>query len=236
MESDKLVGKNMRRWELDERLRARFERDASTCPACSRVVTISRQLGSGGTHVANLLAQELDYQVYDKDVVSQVAETWGADPEQIAWLDEQQPDMWGNLVLQLLEGKRSSEATYLRTLVKVIKKIASQGNAIIVGRAATCILHDSYRVRLVAPEALRIERIAEIRKADEKTARRMVQDSDRQRTRFIRTFFGGDPKDPLAYDIVINTERCTLDDAAHLIKQGVMDRQALVMKKISQAK
>jgi cytidylate kinase len=189
------------------------------------VITVSRQLGSGGTNVAHLVAQALDYHFYDKEVVNEVAEIFGADPAQIASLDEQHPDVWGNLVLQLLEGKRPTEASYLRALVKVLRKIAKQGDAVILGRAATCVLPESFRVRVIAPEPIRIARMAELEGIDERASRRMIQESDRARARFIRTFFGCDPSNPLSYDLTINTEVCTLEHAANLVITGFRDRQ-----------
>jgi cytidylate kinase len=226
MRPDQLVGKQMRRWEMDARVRDLFRRSA--VGAISRVpaVTISRQLGSGGTHVARLVAKELGFPLYDKEIVEHVARLSGADPAQIARMDEHRPDFWGNLVLQFLEGKRPTEASYLRALVRALKEISTQGDAVILGRAATCILKSSFRVRIVCPEDLRATRIAGIHGVDECKARRLVMDSDRERHHFVHAFFGCDPCDCLLYDLVVNTERCTLDHAATLVVRGFLDRRA----------
>jgi cytidylate kinase len=232
MRPDQLVGKQMRRWELDARVRDLFRRDAASAVSRAMVVTISRQLGSGGTHVARLVAKELGFPLYDKEIVEHVATLSGADPSQIANMDEHRPDFWGNLVLQLLEGRRPTEASYLRALVRAMKEIAQQGDAVVLGRGATCILKSSFRVRLVAPEALRIKRIADIHQVDERKARRMVMESDRERAHFIRAFFGCDPCDCLLYDLVVNTERCTLDHAAALVVRGFLDRRASLVETV----
>ena len=222
---DQLVGKQMRRWEVDKRLRHRFERDAVEGEMAAPVITVSRQWGSGGTNIANLVAKELDYRLYDKEIIDHVATLSGADPAQIREHDERGHDVVSSLVLQLLEGKRPTETVYLRALVRVLRQIAAQGKAVIVGRAGTCILPDSLRVRIVAPEPLRVARIAELHDMDEKTARRAVLDMDRQRGHFIRGHFGCDPRDVLGYDLVINTEHFTIEQAAQLIISAVRDRQ-----------
>lgn len=231
MRHDQLVGKQMRRWEIDSRVRDLFQRGAEAGPPRTSVVTISRELGSGGTHIARMVARELGYTLFDKEIVDHVATLWGVDSAQIAHLDERRADFWGDLVLQFIEGKRPTEASYLRALVRAMRDIAQTGNAIVLGRASTCILKDSYRVRIVAPEPLRVERIAGIHHVDERRARRMVMESDRNRRHFVRAYFGYDIQSPLIYDMVVNTERCTLDHAATLVVQGYRDRQAYLAER-----
>lgn len=224
-EQDELVGKQMRCWELSKQLRQRFQRDEQEHRSAPCVLTVSRQWGSGGTNIASLVAQELGFELYDKEILNQVAERLGAEPKHIEQHDERGPDLVGGIVLQLLEGKRPTEATYLRTLVKVMRQIAKQGSAVIVGRGGSYVLLDSFRVRIVAPEPVRVARIAELHDLDEKTARRNVLETDRQRTNFVRAHFGCDINNPLGYDLVINTEHCSIEHATHMILQGFRDRQ-----------
>jgi cytidylate kinase len=220
-----LVGKEMRRWELSKHLRQRFQRDERQPRSAPCVLTISRQWGSGGTNIASLVAQELGFQLYDKEILNQVAEQLGANPKQIEHHDERGPDLVGGMILQLLEGKRPTETTYLRALVKVMRQIAKQGCAVIVGRGGSYILPESFRVRIIAPEPVRVARIAELHELDEKTARRRVLETDRQRTNYVRAHFGCDINNPLGYDLVINTEHSSIEHATHLILQGFRDRQ-----------
>ncbi|MCE5218226.1 cytidylate kinase-like family protein [bacterium] len=220
-----LVGRQMRRWEIDQRLHQRFERDTVIHGAGRDVITISRQWGSGGTNVASLVARELDFRFYDKELIDHVAETAGIDVAHVRQHDEHSPDVVSNLLLQLLEGHRPTETTYLRTLVKVMKQISKQGKAVIVGRAATCILQDSFRVRILAPEALRVARIAELHDMDLKTARRKVLESDHERYQFVRGRFGCDPSNPMGYDLVINTEHFTIEQAADIVIRAFRSRE-----------
>jgi cytidylate kinase len=224
-EHEELVGKQMRRWELSKQLRQRFLRDEQQPRSTPCVITISRQWGSGGTNIASLVAQKLGFELYDKEIINQVAERLGADPRHIEHHDERGPDLVGGIILQLLEGKRPTEATYLRTLVKVMRQIAKQGHAVIVGRGGSYILPESYRVRIVAPENIRVARISELHNMNEKAARRAIIETDRQRTNFVRAHFGCDIDNPLDYDLVINTEHCSIEHAAQLIIEGFRARQ-----------
>jgi cytidylate kinase len=220
-----IVGKEMRRWELGKQLRQRFQRDETEHRSAPCVITISRQWGSGGTNIASLVAQALGFELYDKELLNEVAERLGANPRQIEHHDERGPELVGSMVLQLLEGNRPTETTYLRTLAKVMRQIAKQGQAVIVGRGGSYILPDSFRVRIMAPEPVRIARIAELHEFDEKTARRKVLEMDRQRTNFVRAHFGCDINNPLGYDLVINTQHCSIEHASHLVVGGFRDRQ-----------
>ena len=222
---DNMVGRQMRRWELDNRMKQRFERDASAADTEAPVITVSRQLGSGGTSIAMLVAKQLDFVLYDKEIIDRVAEHAGASPELMEQHDERRRNIVSSLVLQLLEGKRPTEDSYLRALVRAIRKIDAEGDAVVVGRAASCILPESFRARIVAPESLRIARIGELHNIDQDAARRMVVSSDRVRSDFERASFGADLDDPLGYDIVINTEYFSIEHAADLVVTGFARRR-----------
>lgn len=220
-----LVGKQMRRWEMDNRLKRRFEADETQSALSTPVVTISRQWGSGGTNIAKLVAKKLDFKLYDKEIIEHIAELAGVSPSQIEHHDESELGVFSDLVLQLLEGKRPTSAGYLRALVKAVKQIGRIGDAVIVGRAANLIIPLAFNVRIIAPENVRVQRISELHNTDERTARRMVTHSDRQRYRFVRSQFGADWNDPLAFDMVLNTEHFSIEHAADLIIKGFNDRR-----------
>lgn len=223
--AEELIGKQMRRWELDQRLKARFEQDECVSGMPTPVVTISRQWGSGGTNIAKVVAKELDFRLYDKEIIDRMAELSGVNPRHIEYHEDGEGGVVNDLVLQLLDGKRPTAAGYLRVLVRALKHIGREGNAVIVGRAANFVLPLAFNVRIVAPEDLRIARLAELHDTDTRSARRMVINSDRNRYRFIRANFGADWNDPMFYDLVINTEQFSIEHAAELIVHGFLSRR-----------
>jgi len=223
--ADSLVGKQMRRWEIDQRIKRRFEEDELSCGMETPVVTISRQWGSGGTNVAKLVAKELDFKLYDKEIINHVAEMAGARPSQIQDHDEQHRDVVSDLILQFLEGKRPTAAGYMRALVKTLKRIGEEGNAVVIGRGANYILPAALNVRIIAREELRVARISELHSVEQRAARRMVMNSDRQRFRFVKSHFGVDWDDPMTYDFVLNTEHLSIEHAANLIIKAFSDRR-----------
>ena len=220
-----LISRQMRRWELDRNLEERFERDEAAAKVRSNVITISRERGSGGTLVGMMVAKELDWEFYDRALINQVAEQMGLDPAHLIAHDERSPSFMQNVMLQLLEGKRPTSGQYVRTLIRILRKIRTRGNAVIMGRGAHLVLPDALRVRVVAPLEVRLERVAELEDMPLADARKQVLSDDRERAEFVHAHFGVDPTDPYFYDLILNTGAMNLEHAAHLVICALRNRQ-----------
>lgn len=212
-----ILARQSRRWELDRELMKRTERDEKKAATASPVITISRGMGAGGVTTGELIAEKLGFDYYDKAIMDQIAQETGSNADHIARYDERARDVVSSMMLSLLDSRNVSDTVYVRALYRVLKSIAKQGRAVIVGRGAACVLHDAIRVRLVAPFEVRAQRMAMVRNVSEKEAEQMVLASDHDKKRFMRHFFGCDVNDPLLYDLVINTGTLSLDHAAELI-------------------
>jgi cytidylate kinase len=224
---DELISRHMKRWELDRRLGERFERDEAEAHVRHDIITISRERGSGGTLIGMMVAKALDWEFYDRELINSVAEQMGADPAHIAAYDERPPNFMQNVLLQLLEGKRPTSSQYLRSLIHIMRKIRTRGNAVIMGRAGQLILPDALRVRIIAPLDVRIERVAELEDLPLHDARREVLTGDRDRSEFIRAHFGVDPADSYYYDVTLNTAAMSLEHAAQLVICALRARQGV---------
>ena len=183
------------------------------------VITISRQLGSLGSAVAQQVAARLGYRIAEREAINQAALRIGAPEVALAMIDE----------LNLLGLCPSEEAcqAYIQALNTVVKELAEGGNVVIVGRAGQIILADypgSLHLRLVAPLEMRVARISRRQNISLQAARAQVSASDRYRRRFLKRFYNHNLDDPDQYDLVINTARLTLQDAVDLICQTVQHR------------
>jgi cytidylate kinase len=207
----------MRRWELDQRLQERFARDEAAAGGRREVITISRERGSGGTLIGMMVAKQLDWEFYDRELINSVAEQIGTEPEVVAAHDERAPNFMQNLLLQLLEGQRPTETQYLRSLVRILRSIRARGHAVIMGRGAHLVLPDALRARIVAPMDIRLERIAELEDMPLAEARKEILSADRDRQQFVKGHFGVDAGDPYYYDLILNTATMSLEHAAHLV-------------------
>lgn len=113
----------------------------------------------------------------------------------------------------------ASEA-YATLLARTIQAVAAGGDAVCVGRAgneALAGIPGTFHVLVIAGEAERIRRVGRAEQMDAFDARDRVHESDANRRRYVRQFFGADWLDPARYDLVINTDREPIEGAAQAI-------------------
>lgn len=182
------------------------------------IITISRQMGSGGIPIAHKVAETLGYTLVDGDAIMEVAETYGLSAEAVEEADEKPPHFVDKLdTKQMLD---------LHLIELIILEYALQGNVIIYGRGGQDLLNEidsKLRVRIVAPFEDRVERWAEREWLDPDRARFLVRKSDQQRAGFIKYYFDRDWDNPLDYDLIINTGHLTEEMAVKLICAGIKD-------------
>ena len=183
------------------------------------IITISRQMGSGGIPIAHKAAEKLGYTLVDGDAIMEVADQYGLTRESIELADEKPPHFSEKL------DRKHEVALHLIELI--VLEYALKGNVIIYGRGGQDLLQaiDSVlRVRIIAPLEDRIERWSEREWLDPDRARMLIRKNDQQRAGFIKYYFDRDWDDPLGYDLVINTQRLAEDSAVRLICDAIKDR------------
>lgn len=183
------------------------------------IITISREMGSGGIPISHKAAEKLGYTLIDGDSIREVAANYGLTPEAVEKADEKPPAFVDKIDAQ-------TEIDFHRVEL-IILEFALKGNVIIYGRGGQDLLHgiDSVlRVRIIAPFEDRVERWAEREWLDPELARVLVRKSDQQRAGFIKYYFDRDWEDPIHYDLLINTAKLTNDTAVKLITEGIKDK------------
>lgn len=183
------------------------------------IITISRQMGSGGIPIAHKVAEALGYTLVDGDAIMEVAAAYGLSAEAVEEADEKPPHFVDKL--------DSKQVLDLHLIELIILEYALQGNVIIYGRGGQDLLKEitsKLRVRIIAPFEERVERWAEREWLDPDRARYLVRKSDQQRAGFIKYYFDRDWDDPLDYDLVINTAHLSEETAVQLICSGIKDR------------
>ena len=189
------------------------------------IITISRQMGSGGIPIAHKVAEKLGYTLVDGDAIMEVADQYGLTRESIEQADEKPP--------HFVETLDSKHEIALHLIELIILEYALKGNVIIYGRGGQDLLdgiQSVLRVRIIAPFEDRVERWAEREWLDPDRARRLVRKNDQQRAGFIKYYFDRDWDDPLGYDLVINTSRLSEEGAVRLICDAGKDRNLLENK------
>ena len=189
------------------------------------IITISREMGTGGRNIANRVAEKLGYLLIDGSAIRKVAADYGLTPDAVDQADEKPPAF-----VEKLDEKTELD---LHLIELIILEYALKGNVLIYGRGGQDLLQDIqsvFRVRITAPFEERVERWAEKEWLDPDLARIMVRKSDQQRAGFVRYYFDRDWNDPLNYDLIINTQRMSEDSAVKLISQGVHDSNLQELK------
>jgi cytidylate kinase len=179
------------------------------------VVTVSRLPGSGGAVFARMLAEKLQLDLFDRELVHCIAESSHLSEALVSSLDERVRSELSQWLLMMERDRFLYPYQYLQHLSRVVGTIAKQGQAVIVGRGASFILAagESLRILLVAPLEVRIRRVAEAHGLDPLEAKRRLLRTESDRSAFVKKYFHADMLDPNQYDLVFNTEQIPLQHA-----------------------
>ena len=194
------------------------------------VITISRQYGAGGKTIGEMVADKLDYSLFDNELIQLVAEKAKVSSEGIESL-EQRPGgkfqkfisgMVPKSIVDLVRGKEevTLEEVYVDVLHEIIGRIAEEGNAVIIGRGGQYILKDRENVFHVLATANREDRIKFLVKKyglSPIDAEKAVDLDDRRRENLYRKFGKDDYNNPVTYHLVLNTSKIDLATASGLI-------------------
>lgn len=181
------------------------------------VITVSRQLGSLGCEITQAVAHELGFRVLRREVIHSAAQRVGSPEIGLEIIDE--------LGLFGISSSAKERKAYVEALKGVLLEEAALSNVIILGRAGQVLLQEfpqSLHVRIIAPLALRIERLAHMNQISIEAAKSQIEASDHSRERFLHRFFNVRIEDPQLYDLVINTARLSVDQSARLIALAAM--------------
>ena len=151
-----------------------------------RIITISREFGSGGRFIGEEVAKKLGIAYYDKNIINEIAEKSGLSPEYIQENAELSPKK--GLFAYAFAGRditgKSVEDMVYEAQRKVILELADKESCVIIGRNADYILKDRDDVLNVfihgdTPE--KIQRITRLYNVEEQKAVKMMADTDKRR-------------------------------------------------------
>ena len=183
------------------------------------VITVSREPGSGGNLVARGISKKLGLDLFHQEVIHEMAKSAKVSKRFVQTLDEKAMNVLDEWIVALVDDRHLWPDQYLQHLMRVVGIIGQHGSAVMVGRGANFIVPPGkrMRVRIIAPMAFRIKRVAATYKVSAKVAKRRVVRTNSERRAFIRKYFNADIDDPANYDLVINTETTGIDPAIDAI-------------------
>jgi len=116
--------------------------------------------------------------------------------------------------------RKVDESVVFRKICRVIRSLATHGHAVLVGRGSYLITQDlktGLHVRLVAPRAWRIHRVADVQQFSAHDAEKVVDQFEKEREKFIQTFFVHDPHKIHYHDLIIDNSRFNLAQIAEIV-------------------
>jgi len=207
---------------------------SATVPAIKPAITISRMTGAGGRTVAGKVAEYLQprapapcpWTVFDRDLMDKVMEDHHLSKSVAKFIPEGHKPFIRDALEEIL-GLHPSAWTMVQHTAETIWKLANMGFVILVGRGAnvvTASLKNAFHVRLVGSQERCSQRVQEIYRLEAKTALEFIRTHDAGRKRYVKEHYHKEIDDPLLYDLMINTDRITYDDAARMIGDAVIQR------------
>jgi len=183
-----------------------------------KIITIEREYGCGGGEIAQLLARQLGWKLWDQLLTEEIARLAECPKAVVEVREERTDPLYYRLFKSFLRGsyegsinahklKVVDSESILKITERVVLHAAKTGNSVIVGRGSQHFLRnrqDSLRVFLYAPREEKVRRLL-ARGKSEKEAEQLVDTVDRERADFIQKYFGVQWPDRAIYHSMMNT-------------------------------
>ncbi|MFZ2446138.1 MAG: cytidylate kinase-like family protein [Syntrophobacteraceae bacterium] len=187
------------------------------------VVTVSRDLGSGGREVAWALEKDPGYRYLDHEAILERIKSAGHRWEKWAQdFDEHPPRLW--------EKYDWSYRGFTALVQSTILDEACEDRVTIIGRGGNYLLRDTpfaLSIRVTAPLEARVARFAEREAVDRDSARWLIEKTDRERAGFLYTVYERDGKDPTDYDMVFNSGQMSVEDITAAVREEMLKKDLL---------
>jgi len=186
----------------------------------SPIITISREMGSGGKSTANLIASQLGepWKVYDHDLIDKIAKNKGLEEELVKSIDPKRLPL-ADITAAKTFGKRFSRLSgYQRHLIKVMTLVGLKGYTIVLGRGANFLFPHALNIRMICQFDQRVSWQMTYEQISRPEAIKRIEESDKERKEFVESLFNHNHTKAYHYDLVIRTgSNITVEDATSII-------------------
>jgi len=198
------------------------------------VITINRELGSGGRTVGRKLAEQLGVKYYDKAIVQGLTEKYGLTVDEIERLKAQEePSWWSDLqeycnsLLSDNHQPKPSTSAIFETERRILRQLADEESCVVAGRSGFLIFREHpnhLNVFIQASTEHRIERLMKKQGLTYAAALDVIDMVDEAREAYLKKYCDRSRYDTRNYDVVLSMDHLTEDDAVAVIMEYV-DRQ-----------
>lgn len=201
------------------------------------VITISREIGSGGHTVGQILAEKLDTYYFDKYLIESLEKKFNLTASGIEKLKGEKKN-WLSDFLQFIAPMPSAKtlgvdprySQEFRTDVtpddiykaetEILKELASEGSCVIAGRSGFFVFknHPNHlNILITASEENRVRRVMEKQGLEEESAKALIKDIDQTRENYIQRYTGTSRYDARNYDLVLKADGHTEEQLVNII-------------------
>ena len=196
------------------------------------VITINRELGSGGRTVGRKLAERLGVEYYDKALIKALQERYGLSVEQIEKIKGQEQGWWAEFKRKMTFSEEEynlnqmgieSESVF-RAEIEFLKSIAKEESCVIAGRSGFYIFRDHpnhLSIFIQASMLSRVARVAREQNMSKEEARMTIEKIDQMRENYIKEQTGLSRYDTRHYQLVLSMDELTEDDAVDVIMEYI---------------
>ena len=195
------------------------------------VVTINREVGSGGHTVGRKLAEKLQVKYCDKAVVEGLTKKFGLTLERIEEIKAQKKSWWNdinnyyqtlvNSASQPMDAEvRLDNKSMFETEKRILQEIAAQTSCVVAGRTGFMVFRDwpnHLNIFIQASMEHRVQRIMRRQNVSEQEARDIITRMDSSRETYIQKYEDTSRYDTRNYQLVISTDELSEDDAVEVI-------------------
>ncbi|NLH63124.1 MAG: cytidylate kinase-like family protein [Erysipelotrichaceae bacterium] len=186
-----------------------------------KIITISRQFGSGGHSIAEMTAQKLGMQKYGREIIEQIAARSGFAED---YVNEQSESADAGGIFGAIAStdyyESSNRIAIWTEQCKVIREMADKGPCVFIGRCADYVLKQDYdllRVFIYADMEYRADRIVRVYGQSDVKPEKRLKEKDKRRAAYYEIYTDQKFGDPKNYDLCLNSGRIGLEESAELI-------------------
>lgn len=184
-----------------------------------KIITISRQFGTGGREIGEMVAKRLGIEVYDKYIIEHVAEQSGFEKNLVqSALQESSPRKYASRRFKI-NGLNVDELLYIEEK-RIIKDLASKGPCVFIGRCSDYILKDEkdvMHVFIYGDLKVRANRVSKGNYEGHENPEKILKEKDNKRASNYAHFTGRTWGEPTNYDLMINSSKLTSEECVDLI-------------------
>ena len=200
------------------------------------VITINRELGSGGRTIGEKLAKRLGVPFYDKALIQQLEKKYDLTSEELERLKGQKHNWWADFkrslkimpsfaAPQIIPGNTAMPDFLVtndifKSETEILKGICADESCVIAGRSGFYVLRDHpnhLSILIQAKMEYRVKRLMGRRGISEEEAVKIIKEVDKARESYVNKYTGTSRYDTRNYDMVFNVENHTEDEIVDLI-------------------